>query len=199
MSIFNNKYNFSNIKFISDIKKLKLLIFLIFLTITIWYLLIYSKVNKQIIYNKSLLNQIEAKNAIIEQSTNKCIKLEKKINIIKSDINCSRSKNSKKDIINYAKESGLALKAYMLLGTDSKLKQIKSELELEQQTQKDIASYEFTGKINQIITFCQKLCLCKSCLEFEEINITKKTDQECNIKCTIKLLKQQNSVAKQTI
>lgn len=189
-NIFNNKYKLNNIRYIDNPKKLKLLIFLILLTITIWYLLIYSKINKQIIYNKNLLNQIETKNALMEQSANKCIKLQKKINDIKSEINCSRSKNLKKDVISCAKESGLTLKSYVLLEDNSKSQQIKSKPELlKQQVQKDIASYEFTGKINQIITFCHKLCLHKSCLECEEINITKKTDPEYIIKCTIKVLK----------
>jgi hypothetical protein len=183
MSIFNNKYS---LKSLNDAQKLKLIGFLILLTVCTWFLLIYSKINKQISQNINLLQQINTKNSLIEQSSNKCAKLEKKVADIRSEISCSNNKDIKKEIINYAKEANLTLKSYMLLSTT----------ETNAKTQQDIVSYEFMGKIDQIIAFLHKLSLSKSCLECQEINISKKTDTESSIKCVIKLLNKQNKATK---
>lgn len=180
MNIFFKRWKLDSLKSINNSQKLKLTgIFMLSLSF-VWFFFIYSATSNKIAYNLNLLQQINEKKATIEKSEHKCIKLQNKITNLRSDMCCLNTKDIKKEIINYAKDTGISLKSYTLLGENAKT---------QHNLPKEKISYEFTGQINQIIAFCQKINFSKSCLRCEEIHITRKNESECNIKCILTLLK----------
>jgi len=159
---------------------------ILLLVLSLWFFFIYSSTKRKITNNKKLLYQVLKKKQLLEKSKNKCQRIEKKIKYLKSDIqNYSNNKNLKASaqsnitqIISDAKSSGINLKSYSTL---------------EETTNQNKVSYEFTGDIDQALVFCEKLKKSNKIVECQEASLVitdKIADKNtCYLKCILNFFK----------
>jgi len=149
----------------------------------LWTYFIFFKLNARINSNHHKLILTMKKNKLLQTSKKECKSLSQEIIKIKKELlpfikKGRKTKNYQDNIasiIDYARQSGLALKT-----CTSTEKAAKKHLFSKQQT-----CYEFSGKIEHAFDFCHILKNCNDTIKIKEITIAKTDSNQCNIKCSL--------------
>jgi len=146
----------------------------------VWFHFIFSNFQDQINMNLGKIKQIAKNKILMEESKKSSDILTKQVSELKKDLEKYSAKKNKNET-NISVPIQLAQKSDLHLIACS----TGDKEQYEKLLKKQNISYEFSGKKEQVFSFCNSLKNDNDIINCEEITISESSENICNLKCVL--------------